>query len=140
MPTSKSPTDPLLLDDGLWDVLEPLPLDSGPRQTCCKHICLQVLHKKFGNELKELQASLAAMTVQERDDFLWDLVRASHCTDHKDKEDEEEKEDKKGKRRWQVKGMPVCRSAFKDIVGLGTKKMKKLCDAMKAGMQRPFED
>ena len=106
----------------------PLPPDCGPRTICCKHKCLQRLRLKCGQELDKLQASLDKMTATERDDFLWDLVRAS-----------QNKEDS-GRRHWRLKGEPVCRRAFKDLVGLGNKKMKRLCEALNVGMLRPFED
>jgi hypothetical protein len=106
----------------------PLPPDYGPRMICCNHKCLQGLRLKYGTELEELQGSLNKMTLTERDNFLWDLVRASL-----NKEDS-------GRRQWRLMGVPVCRRAFKDLVGLGNKKMKRLCEALNKGMLRPFED
>jgi hypothetical protein len=75
------------------------------------------------------------MALNEKEDFLWDLVRGSRCADDKDGQG-----DKEGRLAWQLKGMRVCRRAFKTCLGIGNKKIRKLCEALQLGMQKPFAD
>ena len=64
-------------EDGDSDV--PLPPEVGPRAVCCSRNGVQALRPSFGDELAELQGTLAQMALMEWGRFLWDLARASRC-------------------------------------------------------------
>ena len=111
------------VDSLLWQLAVPEVGAPMVRQ-CCNSGCMA--KHGSGTRLAELRENVQKMPPSEQDDFLWDLVRASRPSESRP--------------HWILLGEPVCRAAWKSLVGIGSTKLNKFLAALGAGHLRPFED
>ena len=104
------------------------PLHGSQMNKCCPKNCTEQVLGAIGREVKELREDLRKLGAEERDDFLWDLLRASKSASDNYRS------------QWLIRGIPVCRRSWKQLVGIGSKKLGKMCEALSSGRLRPPED
>ena len=103
-------------------------LDGSKMPKCCAKNCTEHVLGAIGRELAELHEDLRKLGAEERADFLWDLLRASKSASDNYRS------------QWLIRGIPVCRRSWKHLVGIGSKKLCKMCEALCSGRLRPPED
>ena len=110
-------------DDDADLVVGPLPAwhDRG----CCGGQCLS----RCADARLEFQAGMAKLSREDQDDIIWEMLRrCTHVLDNPKKS------------MWLFGDQQVCRHAWKRLVGIGSSKLNKMCEAYRSGRLRPPED
>jgi len=116
------------LPDGDGGELQRAPHTAQPSRGCCKLKCFDTFNKEHHRELQQLRHAMNNVSSGDREDFIWDLVRASTSEPRPDG------------RKYKLLNSFVCRRAWKTLVGLGSGRMQKLQKALSSGCLRPPED
>ena len=116
---------------------------------CCKEMCANCIQVQCSSEMRQWQATRSAMSNDELNDFVYNLLRImTQTTSQKPVHSRPGKKSKSGcqqspgatSRQFRLFGQPTCRAGFIECIGIGNSRLAKLQSWLKAGHPQPPRD